>query len=632
MKQFSLTLLLLVGIVGFSSAWAQPRVLPVEPGCEGRLPSLSTVEKTEVSYLPILQLENIYTDVLIYAGQPRFWHTIECRFPYPSEIEAQSYRMEALIDGQWEEQVDMLENDNFSVRIPSSEPTSYRLVVVGGPNDGKYSNVITAEDQKVNTSIADWSRFSDSQSSYVGYKWRAPRANRLKVDNEEVEDYGSYIRYKWYRRNPYTYEETLIEGATGEYYTLSTEDVGYDVIAETCGDGVHLDFMIRDYMPKVTMAIICSTEYVGKDGIVLNTNYILPDLSELQFGNYQWSEETFEQYWKEQSFESVTTRKPGQYVFRGQLNDDYLQIVYGSEHTPLYMRVASPFSPDPDDVRMRQANVQTYPANLNLQVKYNNVLTSADVDIIRRNIDNEYVVEQTVKITPTDTTVVVMNGESYLRAHGTSTTLPSYYLGAACWEDASPVVSPTMNMDWNDSTFVLTLIDKPAPLTGKGVIEGTLTQKQALSAPLRASSRVSGLSADISVLLYNDKQTVVATTQVSSEGAYRFENVPFGSYSVVVDALGYSTQSAPSVTLTEENPVVSNVNYVMTDDGKVVSENATPVKGDANGDGLVTLDDVRFVVDAILGNSSALNSDMNGDGRVSVSDITIVIDALSKNK
>jgi hypothetical protein len=47
------------------------------------------------------------------------------------------------------------------------------------------------------------------------------------------------MTFQWYRVNPYTFEHILIEGATGNIYITTTEDIGYKIAV--IGNGVGED-------------------------------------------------------------------------------------------------------------------------------------------------------------------------------------------------------------------------------------------------------------------------------------------------------------------------------------------------------------------------------------------------------
>ena len=60
-----------------------------------------------------------------------------------------------------------------------------------------------------------------------------------------------------------------------------------------------------------------------------------------------------------------------------------------------------------------------------------------------------------------------------------------------------------------------------------------------------------------------------------------------------------------------------------------VNHIATPMKGDLNGDGSLSINDVTLLVEIILQNKEAgSTADMNGDGEVNITDVSLLISAI----
>ena len=56
---------------------------------------------------------------------------------------------------------------------------------------------------------------------------------------------------------------------------------------------------------------------------------------------------------------------------------------------------------------------------------------------------------------------------------------------------------------------------------------------------------------------------------------------------------------------------------------------ATPMKGDINGDGSLSVNDVALLVEIVLQNKEAgPTADMNGDGEVNITDVTLLLDTI----
>ena len=103
----------------------------------------------------------------------------------------------------------------------------------------------------------------------------------------------------------------------------------------------------------------------------------------------------------------------------------------------------------------------------------------------------------------------------------------------------------------------------PDQLTGTGVIEGVVSKTLVSRLRVRAAE----LQTTIVVYLLDAKTgDIVAQAPTDADGRFRFENVPFGTYKVLPNIDGYTVSTPAEVTLTAENPIVSDVDYEVTDD------------------------------------------------------------------
>ncbi len=571
------TTMLLFCILSISPVFGQHTPNPVEPGSKGMLPTVVPPAQGDSTILPILHMQRIYTYIFRLNGN-NYEPTIDCYFTEAKNLGGEYYELEFLKDNKWVnkyydyDDVIKLNSYNFSVRM-HSDVTAYRLKLIGGPKDGRYSNVVEARCPSIMTSGS--MGYSDpSNNNRIGFEEDAPYIRDVKVNDVAVSNFEQYIRYNWYRRNPNTYELTPIEGAHSKTYTFTIEDVGYDVVGEICGDREHIDFSMRKEVKNICIPLFCSTEYARQDGVILNTDYILPDPSILTLGNYDYSDGT--QRWYEYEIKSITERKPGQYVIKADTEDFYFIMSKGVV-TPYY-GFSMQFG-DEVEMMLREAMVQLDKDYGNIVVKRNDSLAVATIDLMHLNIDGEIVVDTTFVSGAKEHVVNVTPGKYFIRAHATDNTAATYYPSATRWDDAEEITLPCRNesTNWYDKLYELQLKDKPAPMTGEGVIEGKLTKEQVANASSRrAIAKASESDMDINVLLYDNKGNLAATTTVSADGSYRFEKVPFGTYSVVADVAGYSVDSPTSVTLSASHPTVTNVDYSMTTDGKIV---ATSVNG-----------------------------------------------------
>ena len=73
---------------------------------------------------------------------------------------------------------------------------------------------------------------------------------------EEYTQDSEYMRFQWYRRNPYNYDMTAIAGATKLTYTPTLDDVGYELVLEISGDRDHCGFIFRKLLSGVYNGIV----------------------------------------------------------------------------------------------------------------------------------------------------------------------------------------------------------------------------------------------------------------------------------------------------------------------------------------------------------------------------------------
>ena len=111
-------------------------------------------------------------------------------------------------------------------------------------------------------------------------------------------------------------------------------------------------------------------------------------------------------------------------------------------------------------------------------------------------------------------------------------------------------------------TFTIAMLAVPAPLTGTGVIEGTVVLS-AVAAGTRGEGEAE--TETCRVYLKAKDAEVVAQTETDANGKFRFENVPFGDYQVLLDVEGRSMKSVQEVAVTEEKPEVAELDYVVTE-------------------------------------------------------------------
>lgn len=137
--------------------------------------------------------------------------------------------------------------------------------------------------------------------------------------------------------------------------------------------------------------------------------------------------------------------------------------------------------------------------------------------------------------------------------------LPTYYGDVTEWEEATMVTLPA-----NQQYFNITMSDGQN-LTGPGSISGLLTDGEGFTGG--GDSRGNPL-AGISILLFDAAGQAVSHKLTDGNGKYQFENLPYGTYELVVDLVG-KPKASHWVTLSAANPVSAGNDFEVGESGIV---------------------------------------------------------------
>ena len=474
-----------------------PAPQPVEPGSKGQLP---------VSQLPTFgQLEEGHFAGLLFRNTAYYHNTYFDSYALravltiqePAIMEADSYTLQYRAhweDGEWTTVEADGENYTegrgygydygFELKQFPHDVTDWRVIINGGPRDGYISNTATVRmptNSQIFTNPGGWSMSGTDMddpklvgseygsSMYLtttNHLWGAPS----KSDSTYYVSHG-YYRYQWYLVDPVTYEEKAIEGATDSIYTPTVADVGYILVKEFRGDDVHCSFFYRFCLGEVALPVLVGFEYIGSDGFVLNTDYIIPNPQEsfvYDLKNY-WSEDGTVPEDGSLPDNTVSERKPGQYVFRMQ-REDFEYMTFTLNITGCALKVCYQI-PEWDEnyeniigyrpwYREVQVMEDRFLAPLKVTPQFGGALLPTIVDVIGKNIDGEYVVLATDTIESGATegitfdAVTTLGGGVFLKAHATDTTADTYYPNALTMAKATAVI-PGQDEKWNPLEFVI---------------------------------------------------------------------------------------------------------------------------------------------------------------------------------
>lgn len=595
MKKIYFIIMLLLGTL---TASAQPSAFFVEPGSKGPLPEVTPVPgfAEEGRFGALFMTNTLSSD---YNSFSRGHYLINLIWWSPLEFGGDYYTLEYRFgtNGEWMTQKDnegkIVEYDNTSYGTSydtgSKALVQFRLVMHGGDLDGYVSNVVSGKTSSIFTAYGGYGSDNEPWYNIVGQTLGGGYNLIVRAWDRQLEKYTEYTRedsvynYSWFRVNPTTREETRIEGATGEEYTPTTEDIGYWLYCEISGDGEHCDFVYR-YLPCSANPMVClpvqaSPGYFGADGFVLNTDYVLPSPEKnLYMQRYEYDEETGTgQEVMEALGQQLSVRKPGQYAVR-MTEDMYMyNMVFLSEELAskgyvLTFVYEHGYYDENDEYvpslwyRECQLMADRYTAPLDVLPVASGRPVPTTVDIIGENIDGNLEVKAsaTLEDNPEDAVIHFENVSNligcYVKARRTQGTLDTYYPNTLLWTEATPV-KPEYDEDWNTPSITIEVQPEFSLLTGNGTIEGTIYNQGNEVKSYTSARKAEGEETSYTVYLRENGGSIVASTQTDATGAYRFTNVPYATYQVLVNIDGYTQEQPIQVTLSSDNPTVTGIDY-----------------------------------------------------------------------
>ena len=655
--------LMTVFAIGTVMAQHGHEAMEVTPGSKGNLPALPDPPAAgQDGILPILSIDNIYLTTYTNTYAYDYW----LNFPNASDFEGEYYTLE-YAEGEndnWVTWTDF-EGNEYTFEggnaVPSTRLSNkLRLRLHGGPKDGWVSNEVTTNHyyMSIQGCSVSWYSSNEPWQVVVGQTIKGIDTFVTRYNYSETEskkEFGpdcGYFKYQWYRRNPNTYEMIPIKGATEKSYTVTIDDVGYQIVQEVTGDNEHLSayqtHIFGNSGIPVCMPITVSLSYFN-DGFILNSEYVITDpANNIMFE--KWDEET-RQNVKVPVGDVIKEIKPGQYAVKMDMESyEGAVLVYSNDSyymTSIYMM------PEYDDngeqigeeATYREAQAMPYFSIRQLRIKplFNGEPVSTTIEILAKNIDGK--LSTVATLSPEEASegeffTEVFKGKCFIKAHATDGTLETYYPNALVWSDAEavePAAEDWSIENWEPTLATINMVKAPEPLQGSSVIEGTITVKASGNAARRTRS---GEGETYTVYLkVKATGNIIAQTQTDANGNFRFENVPVGDYLVVPNVDGYKAEASATteVKVTEENQTITNADCTVTEVSieeifPDSSEEKDDLPGDANGNGVVDADDIAIIVDYLLGknpqNFSFENADVNNDKAVNIADILQIVNII----
>ena len=462
MKKFYYFSLLLGFLLSPLTLFAQHTPQEVlEPGAKGELPALPEIAAARSGELDILMLTSVYFD-FGYSGSNEAWLSFGAT---PKELGATSFTLQyrSHDGGSWSNKMEPYsENTSMDDVVMPYAQTDFRLLVNGGEYDGFISNVVTAKiGTGPHTSCSGWSE-SEQMFKMVGYPIGSTFGFGITVNvSGTMTDYdqsAGFYRYQWYRQNPNNGDYKPIEGATEATYTPVLDDCGSNMLLEVYGDGTNCNFTLCHNFGMVYLPVQASLSYIGTDGFVMNTDYVIPNAA-TAFVNYDQYYGTMDDF---VPVSGVSERQPGQYVFRLS-KDQYDGYEFdlkedGYKLTFVYMQdwleIPEPW------YREAQVMADRYVAPMTVKAMFSGRPVPTDINVWGRNIDNELVkvataYQETSNFDGVSFDDLYTIGSGYvLEALGTPSTATTYY-PAALSMDAATAVYPGYDEEWNPVVFTI---------------------------------------------------------------------------------------------------------------------------------------------------------------------------------
>ena len=286
MKRFKLFLALLLSICVAKAQYVGPD--PITPASKGTLPEMPTIEEAPEGHFGGLCL--LYTTLAPFQGA-NWDYEAELSFPSPQSLGGNSYSLQVQKSSGWETYNESaITGTGYIVSLVG---LPYRLKLHGGEKDGWVSNVvkipaITIPSQK------KYSQTRIDQYTFVGsVVYSSSLTIRVYHDHSNFSNYTDYkddssFKRTWYRRNPNTGAMTST-GGHDKTYTVTLEDVGYEIVEVVEGDKVKADFYYSHTVGLGKFPVFSSAEYFY-EGFIVNTEYDIPN-PETVFGLKVWNEE-----------------------------------------------------------------------------------------------------------------------------------------------------------------------------------------------------------------------------------------------------------------------------------------------------------------------------------------------------
>lgn len=524
---------------------AQHEVAPVVPGSQGTIPAnLPVLTPAHEGEFPGLRLDRLHSE----SNGFYYRTTVELKFSVPGLSKDNDVDYFTLfVEG--EEYMDcgvpVKFTNNNAVLPLEYMTTTYRVKAHGGKWDGMMSNEVTVTIPSYDAPmvrVRGW--YYNFKYCVVGNEITAPEVyidyDKNKYTEEQILQ--SY-QYRWIRRNPNNYEDTVIEGATSSSYTPTIEDVGYILVCQVYGDDKIASFIQEfelnngDSDSPVYFPVYCSFDYCDNDGIILNTSHALPNFQNnlKVVGEWDW-ENNCPTYF---NFTDVRELQKGQYLMAGDL--DLMNVYYevSCDFGNPNIKLAAKYG-EGEYMMIREVILRPDEGCRNLSIKNSSAITNGKVNFYGKNIYGDIALKRTMDLESSDTIVYLNKGKYYVQVEtGNAGDAPTYYPNATNWKQAQLLEVS----DWDETPTEINIQKMTVAPVGTYRIEGSVQKAVVTRAVI--SNGVEG----VRMLLLNDKKELIATTTTNENGEYSFINLAEGTYYVTPELASYETTVTEPITL-----------------------------------------------------------------------------------
>ncbi len=474
--------LFLVALVGVLSMSAQNGKLPAEvanPGYKGALPEVPAVAPARQGEIPILNLYHVGLDSYIVNGNAHI--NADLSFPWVSEVGCDYYTVQYRQHGTtaWTSIMDGDSPRHYGGNDVGVSPriygvTDYRLVLHGGEKDGYVSNTVTATPPSMYSRWTGWSEDPTIERALVNIpvgeelSFSAQTYKDGNLIGYSTEENPEYFSYQWYRRNPNNFDMEKIEGATAKVYTPTIEDAGYQLVVAVGGDKVHLDYTLYHFINDVVkVPVQASIAYIGSDGFILNTDYVIPNPQQTFVLGETWMEEP-----PVLDPSCISEREPGQYVFR-MSEEQFAYCAYELANPAYYLTFYYEMM---GWYREVQIMPDRYKEILAVKAELNGKTVPAIIDVIGQNIDGQWVKVASMSMEEATDGVLWFTDEygsplvyqqpCYIRANATASTETTYYPSSLTMSGAQTIIPDIDYETWEPIVFTINVQGEDIPDEG----------------------------------------------------------------------------------------------------------------------------------------------------------------------